>query len=155
MENDLAKRLQTLLVLWFGLLASIGVYFLLTVMLKTAPDGPVPQPSSPLTLGIAALGLLIVVTSFAVKRKVLNQAIERQNLAAVQVAFLVTWAMCEVSALLGVVVFFIFRSPEYYLLFFFAAAGMVLHIPRRSHLEATQWSPLGSSTRPHYDEKEN
>jgi hypothetical protein len=145
METDLAKRHKTMLVLWFALLASIGMYFLMTVALKTDPDGPVAQPSSPLTLGLAVLGLCFVIISFAVKSKVLNQAVERQNLAAVQVAFLITWAICEVSALLGFVVFWVFRSPEYYLLFFFAAAGMVLHVPRRSHLEAAQWRTIKSS----------
>lgn len=148
METDLAKRHQKLLVMWFALLAGIGVYFLMTVALNTAPtDAPVHQPSSPLTLGLAALGLLFVIASFVAKRRVLKQAAELQNLAAVQVAFILTWAMCEISALLGLVVFFVFRSPEYYLLFFFAAAGLALHFPRRSQLEAVQWKTIKSATR--------
>jgi hypothetical protein len=156
MEIDLAKRHQTMITLWFGLLASVGMYFLMTIFLRAkADDGLVYRPSSTLTLTLTALGFFIVVISFAVKRKLLNQSVEQQNLAAVQVAMIVACAMCEVSALLGLVVFFIFGSPEYYLLFFFAAAGMVLHFPRRSQLEAAQWSPLGSSTRPHYNDKES
>ena len=156
MEIDLAKRHQTLVTLWFGLLGSVGMYFLMTIWLARgrANDAGYP-PSSTLTLTLTALGFFVVVISFAVKRKLLNQSVEQQDLALVQKAMIVACALCEVSALLGVLVFFIFGSPEYYLLFFFAAAGVVLHFPRRSQLENAQWSPLGSSTRPHYNDKEN
>lgn len=146
METDLAKRQQTMLTLWFALLASVGMYFLMTLFLASGRANDAGyRPSSALTLGLTALGFFVVVVSFAVKRKLLNQSVDQQNLALVQKALIVACAMCEVSALLGVVVFFIFGSPEYYLLFFFAAAGMVLHIPRRSQLEAAQWRTIKSS----------
>ncbi len=148
MEIDLAKRHQTMITLWFGLLASTGMYFLMTVFVARGRANDAGyRPSSTLTLGLTALGFLVVVVSFAVKRKLLNQSVDQQDVALVQKALIVACAMCEVSALLGVVVFFIFGSPEYYLLFFFAAAGMVLHFPRRSQLEAAQWKTIKSSTR--------
>jgi hypothetical protein len=148
MKIDLAKRHQSMIILWFALLVSVGMYFLMTVYLKTqSADGPAYRPSSTLTLTLTALGFFVVVISFAVKRRLLNQSVEQQNLGTVQVAMLVGCALCEVSALLGLLLFFVFGSPEYYLLFFFAAAGIVLHFPRRSQLEEAQWKTIKSSTR--------
>ena len=45
----------------------------------------------------------MVVISFAVKRRFLAQSVERQELALVQTGLIVALAMCEASALFGLV----------------------------------------------------
>jgi hypothetical protein len=57
----------------------------------------------------------------------------------VQPAMVVACAMCEVSALLGVMERFVIGSGEHFLLFLIAAVGIALHFPRRDQLLAATW----------------
>jgi hypothetical protein len=64
----------------------------------------------------------------------LKRSIEKQDPGLVQPAFVVAWAMCEVSAILGIVEYFLLGTRDYLVLFLLAAAGMILHFPTRQHL---------------------
>jgi hypothetical protein len=140
MEIDLAKRYQSMLVLWFALLMSVALYFVFSLL---APSGISHDANSPpnaiLILSLTGLGALFVIVSCAVKKKVLNRSVEKQDTAFVQKALVIACAMCEVSALLGLLEHFVIGNREYYLLFVFAAVGMALHFPRRSDLEAASY----------------
>ena len=140
MESNLDKRYQTLVVLWFALLMNIGVFFLFSVFfapeLSNEPRNP---PSSLLIVALTALGTFLVIVSFAVKRKLLERSVEKQDVSLVQKALVIACAMCEVSALLGLLERFVIGNREYYLLFLIAAAGSALHFPRRSQLESASY----------------
>ena len=140
MESNLDKRYQTMVVLWFSLLMNIGVFFLVSMFVaprfRKETGNP---PGSLFTITLTALGALLVIVSFAVKGKLLERSIERQDVTLVQKAIVVACAMCEVSAVLGLLERLILWRPEYYVLFLFAAAGTALHFPRRSHLEAATY----------------
>jgi hypothetical protein len=148
MEVDLNKRYQTLLVLWSALLMSIVLYFV--VALLAVPD---PEPNaaiavrsnSLLTFALAALGTFVVVISFAVKRKLLERSIENQDVTLVQKALVIACAMCEVTALIGLLERFIIGNSDYYLLFIVAAIGTALHFPKRGQLEAATFKSSGKS----------
>jgi NADH:ubiquinone oxidoreductase subunit 2 (subunit N) len=140
MENNLDKRYQTLLILWFALLMSIGMYFLFSLFVAPGISNQSGTPSrSLLIVGLTALGTFLVVVSFPVKHKLLERAVEKQDTALVQKALVIACAMCEVSALLGLLEHFVIGNREYYLLFLIAAAGTALHFPRRSQLEAASY----------------
>ena len=140
MENNLDKRYQTLVVLWFALLMSIGMYFLFSVFVSPAVSAvPRNPPRSLLIVALTALGTFLVVVSFAVKRKLLDRSVERQDVSLVQKGLVIACAMCEVSALLGLLEHFVIGNREYYLLFLIAAAGTAFHFPRRSQLEAASY----------------
>jgi hypothetical protein len=85
MEDNLDKRYQTLVVLWFALLMSIGMYFLFSVFVL-APVGNEPRdpPRSLLIVVLTALGTFLVIVSFAVKAKLFERAVERQDVSLVQ-----------------------------------------------------------------------
>jgi len=141
MENNLDKRYQTLVVLWFALLMSIGVYFLFSVFVSPAVSNETDNPSrSLLIVGLTALGTFLVIVSFAVKGKLFERSVERQDVGLVQKGLVIACAMCEVSALLGLLEHFIIGNREYYLLFLLAAAGTAFHFPRRSQLEAASYN---------------
>jgi len=140
MESNLDKRYQTLIVLWFALFMSIGGYFL--VLVFAAPEvanEPHNQPSRFLSLGLGAVGGFLVIASFVVKRRLLERSVEKQDVLLVQKAMVIACAMCEVSALLGVIERFVMGSREYYLLLLVAAAGVAFHFPRRSQLESASY----------------
>jgi len=116
---------------------SIGVYFVVSLFM--APQISNPSGTRPNTLFVVvftALGTLFVLLSFVVKRKLLQRSVERREVALVQQAVIIACAMCEASALLGLVERFLFDSHEYYLLFLVAAIGTALHFPKRQHLVA-------------------
>ena len=140
METNLDKRYQTLVVLWFALFMSIGGYFLFSVFFgPEVTSESLNPPSRLLSVGLAALAVVLVGASFAVKRKFLEQAVEKQDLLLVQKGMVIACAMCEVSALLGVLERFVIGNREYFLLFLVAAAGIAFHFPRRSQLEAANY----------------
>ena len=140
MENNLDKRYQTLVILWFALLMSIGMYFLFSLFVAPQASNQLGSPSrSLLIVALNALGTFLVVVSFPVKHKLMERAVEKQDTALVQKALVIACAMCEVSALLGLLEYFVIGNREYYLLFLVAAAGTALHFPRRRQLEAASY----------------
>ena len=140
MELDLNKRYQTLIVLWFALLMSIGMYFFVTIFAGANIQSQAANPrSSVLTIVLTAVGTFLVILSFAVKQKLLRRSVVNQDPSLVQKALIVACAMCEVAAVLGVVERFVVGNNDYYLLFVVAALGIVLHFPRRSQLEAASY----------------
>lgn len=140
MEINLNTRHQTLIVLWFALLMSVGMLFI--VSLVAAPEighEPGNPPSSLLIVALTALGTFLVILSFLVKQKFLERSVDKQDINLVQQGLVIASAMCEVSAMLGLLERFLVGNREYYLLFLIAAAGIAAHFPRRSHLEAASY----------------
>lgn len=142
MEIDLAKKYQTLITLWAALLMSVVLYFVMTVFAAPPFDESADLPSKGLIVGITALGTFLVGVSFVVKRKLLNQAVAQHDVGLVQKALILACALCEATALLGVLSRFVIGDRHYYVLFLMAAVGQVLHFPRRSDLDAARWKPL-------------
>ena len=138
MENNLDKRYQTMVVLWFALLMSIVMYFLFSVFVSPAVSNESPLRSL-LIFALTALGTFLVIVSFPVKGKLLERSVERQDVSLVQKGLVMACVMCEVSALLGLLEHFVIGNREYYLLFLLAAAGTAFHFPRRSQLEAASY----------------
>ena len=147
-QPNIDARYRTMLTVWFGLFMSIGIYFAVSVFL--APQISKASETSPTRLFAVVLsagGGLFVLLSFAVKRSGVERSGERQEVAVVLQAVVVAGAMCEVSALVGLVERFLFDSHEYYLLFLISAIGTALHFPRREQvLAATYKAPLKGAT---------
>ena len=141
MAIDLDTRYRTMLILWFALLMSVVMFFVMTIVAAPAPvDRDRDAPTSVVLFVLAAVGTFLVVLSFAVKRKMLQRSVERQEVMLVQQALVLACAMCEVSALFGVVERFMIGSGDHYLLFLVSAGGIALHFPKRDHLLAASWN---------------
>jgi hypothetical protein len=140
MEIDPGRRYQTMLTLWLALLMSVVMYFLVTLFVPPKnPDPANGSPGSLLIFGLAALGAFFVVASLAVKKKLLDRSVEQEDPTLVQKAMILACAMCEVSALLGLLEYLVIGIRRYYLLFLLAAVGIILHFPRPSQLEAASY----------------
>jgi len=134
-ELDLNKRYQTMIVLWFALLTSVVMYFIVS---QLAPPATAP-PNSMLTFTLTAIGTFLVVVSFVIKQKLLRRSVDNQDISLVQKALIIACATCEAAAVLGLVERFVVSGRDYLLLFVIAAAGIALHFPRRSQLEAASY----------------
>ena len=124
-------RILTMRVLWFAMLTSVAVYFVFTLF-TTRKEGLQPNPTISLTL--VCVAVLMVLVSFVIKSKLLSNAVNQQNTVMVQQAYIVTWAITEVAALLGLLDFFLTTDRYYYVLLIIAALGLLIHFPRREHV---------------------
>jgi hypothetical protein len=148
MVIDIDSRQRTLIILWFMLLMSLGALFAISLFIGPANGSALLKANnSGLIIIFAVLGAFLVIMSMVVKLKVLAQSVRNQDVRLVQQALIIAFAMCEACALLGFFEHFVFGNPGYYLLFLLAAAGFILHFPKRAHLiAASPKIPMGGST---------
>lgn len=125
--------------LWFALLASLPMYLAFT---SFAMQRGQTTNNDWLSFVFAGVATFMVILSFAVKKTLLRRAVETQDIKLVQPAFVVAWAMCEVSALLGVVEYVVAGTRDYIVLFLLSAVGMLLHFPTRQHLINASYKKL-------------
>lgn len=137
--EEIDKRYQTLLILWFAMLMNIGILFMVAFI--AAPDrNDVTGPSSKiLTFAFAAVGAFLVVISFAVKRKFFARAVDQQDVSLVQKGLILALAICEVSAMIGLLERFVIGNRDYFVLFLLAAIGIALHFPKRDDLRSANY----------------
>ena len=126
---------RTMLILWFAFLMSIVMYFILSLFM------PRPQETENrmLTILLSAFSAFLVVVSFAVKKKFLAQAIERQQVRLVSTGFILAAAFCEAAGLIGLIDLLAARDRYYVVLIAISFLGLLLHFPKRSHLEAASF----------------
>src|SRR6267142_1182054 len=102
MEVDVGPRQRTLMTLWFGILMSVVMYFVLSLVVsREVSSDAQTESSSVLIVALTALALVLIIISFAVKRRFLVQSVDRQDITLVQRGYLFAWVFCEVTALVG------------------------------------------------------
>ena len=131
-QENVEGRILTMRILWFAMLMSIVIYFVFALFVGRSED-LAAKPSLSLSLLGAAVSTTLI--SFLIKSKLLTKAVEQKNLAMLQQAYIVTWAITEVAALLGLLDFFSTGDRYYYVFFLIAACGMLFHFPRREPVE--------------------
>ena len=130
-QTNIEVRVRTLRTLWFALLLSIGMYYVFTLIAERRVD-LAPNPN--LSLALICVGMLIVLVTFLIKSRLLTKAVDQQNPVMVQQAYVVTYAINEVAALLGLMDFFLTNDRYYFVLLIIAALGLLVHFPRREHV---------------------
>lgn len=123
------ERYRTLLILWGALCTSLILYLAFIHFVPVAP-----APNQKLTLLLNTAGIIPVATSFLIKQVLIGKAIESQRVEQVHSAYIVSWALCEVAGLLGVLDNRATGSHYYYVGFAIAELGMLLHFPRKQPL---------------------
>ena len=131
-QTNIELRIRTMRILWTGMLLSIGVYYVFTVVRGRSLD---ITPNRNLSLILLGVAVLTTSLAFLIKNRLLTRAVEQRQVPLVQQAYILTWAITEVAALVGMLDFFTAGDPNYYLLFIIAACGMLLHFPRREPVE--------------------
>ena len=133
-QTNLDARYRTLLILWFALAMSVLMYLLFVQMTTVEIN-----PNQKLSLALNTLGLVPVALSFLIKQKLLDRSVGEQRLDLVQVAYVISFAFCEVSALLGLVDHFVTGSKYYTVGFSVAGVGMLLQFPLKNNLIAASY----------------
>src|SRR5439155_13872232 len=117
--------------LWIAILFSVGLLFALASF--TPSSGTANQTLSFALLGI---GFATVTGSFLFKQQMLKKAIEKQEIQALQSAYIISFALCESAALFALMDHFTTGSGYYRFGFILAVIGMLLHFPKKEHLRA-------------------
>ena len=128
-QPDIDGRYRTLLILWFAICMSVLMFLALT---RLASVGAVENRN--LTLALNSMGLLPVALSFLLKQRTLAKSVATQRLDLVQSAYVLSFALCESSALLGLVDHFTTGSRYSYFAFVIAGIGLLLHFPQKQNL---------------------
>lgn len=128
-QPTIEARYRTLLILWFAICMAVLMFLVLVQFTPT-------QPSGNIRLSLILISIAIVPTgiSFLFKQRWLEQGINEQKVERVHTAYVLAWALCEVSALLGLLDHFLNGSHYYFVGFVFAGLGLLLHFPRKQHL---------------------
>lgn len=124
--------MRTLRTLWFGLFLSVPMYFVFTIFIGRR-EGVIPNNT--LSLVLMGVSVSIALLSFFIKNKLLTHAIDQQRVPLVQQAYVATWAIAEIPALLGVLDFLFTGNRYYYLLMIMAVVLQLIHFPRREQVE--------------------
>ena len=125
-------RRRGLLLIWAAQLMSLALLFFLTYIIRpeASADG-----NHTLAWTLGAIGFTTFLLSFLVRRKLLAQAAAARRLDLGTTAYVLAFAMCELTALLGFVAYVITGLSYALHSFIIAVAGMLLHFPARGALD--------------------
>ncbi|HEX8068364.1 MAG TPA: hypothetical protein VF546_00330 [Pyrinomonadaceae bacterium] len=129
---NVTARTRGLMVLWGAQFVTIAILVALTRFIPIAPSAGEDALRFQL---LDVLGGATFALSFVVKYLLLRRAVATQRPDAATTAYVLAFALCELTALLGLVNYFLTGRPIV-LLFALAAFGLLFHFPRRAHLEA-------------------
>jgi len=107
-QQTIETRIRSIRILWFAMLLSFVFWYFFT-FIKGRSENLTANPS--LSLVLLGVGVSTTLISFLIKAKLLSKAVEQRNLAMVQQAYTVTFAVTEVAALLGLLDFFKAADP--------------------------------------------
>src|SRR3954454_24926088 len=127
-QTNVDARVFTMRIIWMGLLMSVVIYYAITFFVAR-PAHLAPNPT--MSVALICVAMLAILSSFLIKNRLLSKAEEQHHLGMVQQAYVVTWAITEVAALLGLLDFFTTADRYYHALFLIAAVGLLFHFPRR------------------------
>lgn len=129
------SRRRGLLLIWGAQLFSLALLFGLTYVVRpeAGADG-----NHTLAWALGMVGFTTFGLSFLFKRKWLTQAVTERRPALGTTAYVVAFAMCEMTAILGFVAYVITGLSYALHSFIIAAAGLLLHFPARGVFEAME-----------------
>ena len=125
MQENIELRIRTIRILWLALFISVGFYYALTFFIARAEN----ELNAVLFLVLLAVSVTTVLASFIIKNNFLTRAARQQQVQLVQQGYIVTFALNELPALLGLLDYFANGDQYHYVFFIIAALGMLIHFP--------------------------
>lgn len=146
-NNNIEQSYRTMTIIWFALLVT-QVLWLLFVFIRKRElfkfDFSKPfldGENSILVIVLAVAGITTFLVSFVMRSKLLKQAVDNQNVGLVQRAMIIGCALCEVTALCGLVLAFTFYQ-YFFLWFALGILGIILHFPQRENVIAASYKKM-------------
>lgn len=130
-EAKVEARFRVFLILWAAILVSVGLLTTLAVVI-----GSKGTANPTLSYALLAVGVTMVGASFLLKQKLVQQAIDKTDIAALQTAHILTLALCESAAMFGLVDRLTTSSPTSWFLFAISAGGILLNFPSKDRIRS-------------------
>ena len=132
------------MVIWGAMLLSqiillVVVYFAKPEVYKFDFNKPLLGDNAPLVIAFAVIAISNLVLSFVMKKRSIQQAVEKQQIALVQTGSILAYAFCEATSLLGIVLSFAFSYQYFFVWFALGIIGIILHFPRRDDVIAATY----------------
>ncbi|HEV2800149.1 MAG TPA: hypothetical protein VGW12_06620 [Pyrinomonadaceae bacterium] len=134
-------RRRGLLLIWGAQLMSLALLFGLTYVIRpeSSTDG-----NHTLAWALGTIGFVSFIISFLVKRKLLAQAAAKRRIDLGTTAYVLAFALCEMTGLLGFVAYIITGLSYSLHSFIIAVGGLVLHFPARGALDGIDANGAGA-----------
>ncbi|MGI9105678.1 MAG: hypothetical protein ACR2G4_05460 [Pyrinomonadaceae bacterium] len=127
-----AARRRGLLIIWGAQVMSLVFFFVVARVIR-----PVANADGNHTLAwvLGSIGFMTFLLSFLVKRRLLAQAAAERRLDLGTTAYVIAFAMCEATAILGFTAYLVTGLSYALHSFIIAAFGFCLHFPTRDALD--------------------
>lgn len=129
-QTKTAARYRGLVIIWAAILVTIFIFISLTWLVKVAYQ---PGNDALRFQLFDVLGGATFALSFVVKYLLLRRARATRRADVVTTAYVLAFALCELTAIFGLLNYLLSGVPIF-LLFALALIGLLLHFPRRAAL---------------------
>ena len=133
-EAKVDARFRLFLILWAAIFVSVGLFATLAVIV-----GSKGTPNPIMSYALLGIGVMIVTLSFLLKQNLVRQAINKNNVAALQSAHIVALALCESAALFGLFDRLTTASTTSWFLFGISAVGILMNFPSKDQIRAVAY----------------
>ena len=130
-EAKVEARFRVFFILWAAILVSVGLLTTLAVVI-----GSKGTPNPTLSYALLAVGVTMVGVSFLLKQNLKQQAIAKNDIAALQTAHILALALSESAALFGLVDHLTTASTTSWFLFAVSAVGILMNFPSKDQIRS-------------------
>jgi hypothetical protein len=128
-------RRRGLLLIWGAQFLSLALMFLLTYIVRPEAN---TEGNHTLAWGLGAIGFMNFILSFFVKHKLLAQAAAKRRADLGTTAYVLAFALCELTAVLGFIAYVVTGLSYGLHSFVIAVVGLFFHFPARGALDGIE-----------------
>src|SRR5689334_8030114 len=137
---------QNLVVIWLALLASQIVFFLVAWFLRPGlarfdASAPFLGAKPAIILVFCASAIVFLGLGLILSRQHHRRALKDRDAACLQTGLTLGCALSEIPSILGLILALGFDYPFYHLWIALGTFGVLLHFPRKGHLDAANYGP--------------
>lgn len=137
---------QNLVVIWLALLASQIAFFIVAWFIKPGlakfdASSPFLSQKPAIILAFCASAIVFFGLGLILSRQHNRRALKDRDAACLQTGLTLGCALSEIPSILGLILALGFVYPFYYLWIALGTLGVLLHFPRKGHLDVANYGP--------------
>ena len=145
-EKPITVTYQNLVVIWFALLMSQAVFFVVASFMKPGlarfhASTPFLTDKPAIVLAFCVSAIVFFGLGLILNRQHNTRAIRDRDATCMQTGLTIGCALSEIPSVLGLILALAFDYPYYYLWIALGAFGVLLHFPRKGNLDAANYGP--------------
>lgn len=146
-QKPITVQYQSLVVIWFALLMSQILFFILAWFIKPGlarfdASAPFLTNKPAITVVFCASAIVFFGLGLILSRQHNTRALRDRDATCLQTGLTIGCALSEIPSILGLILALAFDYPFYYLWIALGAFGVLLHFPRKRNLDAANYGPF-------------